>query len=164
MHIVYLLTGSNMGQPQHMLEEAKLAIEAQGLGKVVNESAVYQTEAWGMHNQPDFLNQVLKLETSLASQKLLQQLLAIELQMGRKRLEKNGPRVIDIDVLFYDDAVISEPDLTVPHPLLQNRRFVLVPLDEIAPTLLHPVLKKTVSQLLNECSDPLHVNKFSVAS
>ncbi len=163
MSIAYLLTGSNMGEPQQMLQQAATAIEEKGVGKIVVASSIFQTEAWGRHDQPDFLNQVIQIETSLPAAQLLQQLLAIEAEMGRHRTRKNDPRIIDIDILFYDDAVINEPELIVPHPLLQNRRFVLVPLQEIAPTLLHPVLHKTISQLLDECADPLHVYKFYAA-
>ena len=163
MATAYLLTGSNLNQPQQQLEQAAAAIKLKRLGKIAAASSLYQTEAWGRHNQPDFLNQVLRLETKLTAPELLKALLQIEEDMGRRRTQKNDPRIIDIDILFYDEEVIDQPELTVPHPLLQVRRFVLAPLAELAPTLLHPVLHKTISQLLDECADPLHVHKFSVA-
>lgn len=159
MAITYILTGSNLGNPQEMLHKASVSIEKVA-GVIIKASALYQTQAWGRHDQPDFLNQVLAVETDLSPSELLTQLLAIETELGRKRAQKNDPRIIDIDILFYDEAIIQEEHLVIPHSLLHLRRFVLVPLQEIASQLLHPVLKKTVSQLLDECADPLHVNKF----
>jgi 2-amino-4-hydroxy-6-hydroxymethyldihydropteridine diphosphokinase len=161
MPIAYLLTGGNLGEPQRHLQQAATTIQ-QEAGKIISASAIYQTAAWGLSDQPDFLNQVLQVETNLAAPELLHCLLNIEMRMGRLRLQKNGPRIIDIDILFYGNAIIHQPDLTIPHPVLHLRRFVLVPLAQIAPTLPHPVLQKTIVQLLEECTDPLVVKKFHV--
>jgi 2-amino-4-hydroxy-6-hydroxymethyldihydropteridine diphosphokinase len=124
-------------------------------------SSIYETAAWGMENQEAFLNQVLEIETNLNPDELLQSILQIEEGLGRKRELKYGPRTIDIDILFFNDQVIDQEGLKIPHPQLQNRRFVLVPLNEIASNKIHPIFKKTISQLLAECPDPLTVNKFN---
>lgn len=155
----YLLTGGNMGNREALLSSAAEAI-ATRCGRVVRTSSVYQTAAWGLEDQAPFLNQVLELETALTAEGLLQTLLAIEESLGRKREGKYGPRLIDIDILFFNDAVVRTEALTVPHPQLQNRRFVLEPLAEIAASFVHPVLRKSVAQLLAECPDPLPVQKI----
>jgi len=160
MHSVYLLTGSNMGSPQLMLQQAADAIVQNGLGEILAVSSLYQTDAWGKNDQPDFLNQALQLKTLLTPEALLTGLLAIEIAMGRQRFQKNDPRIIDLDIIFYDDLVMETDRLTIPHPLMHLRRFVLEPLNEIAPYLIHPVLKKTMAGLLEICPDTLHVNKF----
>ncbi|TAD85679.1 MAG: 2-amino-4-hydroxy-6-hydroxymethyldihydropteridine diphosphokinase [Bacteroidetes bacterium] len=159
MSEVYLLTGGNMGNRLENLKRAEAAIAAK-VGSVVQCSSVYETAAWGLVNQPAFLNQVLLVSTVLPAQAVLQTVMAIEAEMGRKRLIKYGARTIDIDLLFYDDAIINSPSLTIPHPALHLRRFVLVPLAELAPQLLHPILHATVGQLLQNCPDPLNVKKF----
>ena len=161
MHAVYLLTGSNMGNPQVMLQQAADAIVQNGLGEINAASALYKTAAWGKTDQPDFLNQALQLKTALLPEALLLALLAIEIQMGRQRFQKNDPRIIDLDIIFYDDLVMKTDRLIIPHPLMHLRRFVLEPMNEIAARFLHPVLKKTVAALLKICPDTLHVNKFS---
>ncbi|MFT3822482.1 MAG: 2-amino-4-hydroxy-6-hydroxymethyldihydropteridine diphosphokinase [Chitinophagaceae bacterium] len=155
MNKVYLLTGGNIGNRKQNLQQAALLLEQ--FGTIEQKSGLYQTAAWGKTDQPAFLNQVLLLHTTLSPTLLLEKVLATELTMGRMRMEKYGPRIIDIDILFYNDEVIDLPALTVPHPQLPNRRFVLAPLNEIAPHLVHPVLHKTISQLLEECPDELEV-------
>jgi 2-amino-4-hydroxy-6-hydroxymethyldihydropteridine diphosphokinase len=162
MNKVYLLTGGNVGNRQQYLQESARLIEA-GCGKISNRSGIYETAAWGKTDQAAFLNQALELITTLAPGVLMKQLLEIEQTAGRQRLEKYGPRTIDIDILFFNDDIISTPLLTVPHPRIAVRRFVLEPMNELAPAYLHPVLKKTVAQLLAECPDPLPVKKFSLA-
>ena len=159
MNEVYLLTGGNIGDRMGYLSKAKEAIK-HSCGKILQESSVYETAAWGLENQEAFLNQVLKIETSLGAEQLLASILQIEENLGRKRELKYGPRTIDIDILFFNDEVIDRQGLKIPHPQMQNRRFVLVPLNEIASTKIHPLFHKTVSQLLTECPDPLTVNKF----
>jgi len=158
MNTAYLLIGGNLGNRAAYLEQALKQIEAL-CGSITSSSSIYETAAWGNTNQPAFYNQAIKLITPLSPASLLEQLLAIELEMGRVRSEKYGPRTIDLDILMIDDKVIDTPALTIPHPQLHNRRFALLPLTEIAPSLHHPVLDKTVSGLLENCTDTLDVQK-----
>jgi|SRR6185312_7394258 len=160
MNISYLLIGGNQGDRLARLAAARDRIEAAG-GKILLASAVYQTAAWGITDQPDFLNQALKVSTSKDAAAWLSTLLGIEEEMGRRRQEKYGPRIIDIDILFFNNSIIRQPGLTVPHPELQRRRFALAPLAAIAPDLVHPVLHKTIRDLLTECTDTLAVKQFT---
>jgi 2-amino-4-hydroxy-6-hydroxymethyldihydropteridine diphosphokinase len=160
MNKAYLLTGGNIGDRIEYLSKAKHTI-SKWCGEILQESSIYETAAWGMENQEPFLNQVLQLQTILEPEELLQSILQIEEELGRKRQLKYGPRTIDIDILFFNDEVVDEQGLKIPHPQMQNRRFVLVPLNEIAPDKIHPVFQKPVSQLLAECPDLLEVNKFN---
>lgn len=159
MHTAYLLTGSNLGDRFSYLHLAYTLIQQQ-CGVVQAASSFYQTAAWGLTDQPDFYNQALALHTRLKPEALMQTLLNIELAIGRKRDIKMGPRIIDIDILLLDEEVINTGLLTVPHPFLAERRFALLPLAEIAPAVVHPVLHKTVLQLLDDCPDTLDVNKI----
>lgn len=159
MNTTYLLLGSNMGNSLEQLALARQYISKQ-TGRLTHSSSLYATAAWGNTNQPDFLNQVLVVETAMTAHETLENILAIENLMGRIRTVKNAPRIIDIDILFFNNDIIHEKHLVVPHPEIQNRRFVLVPLDEIAPALVHPLFHKTVHRLLQECPDPLNVKKF----
>lgn len=156
MNKAYLLTGGNLGERDKNLRQAREQIILT-CGAIVMQSALYETAAWGKRDQPRFLNQALVVETGLPPEVLLRNLLSIEDQIGRVRKEKFGPRLIDIDILFYDDVVLNTPALKLPHPEVQNRRFALTPLAEISPALVHPVLGKTISQLLDECMDELEV-------
>jgi 2-amino-4-hydroxy-6-hydroxymethyldihydropteridine diphosphokinase len=160
MNDAYLLTGGNIGNRLVSLQQACMKIEKQA-GIVLQKSAVYETAAWGVTDQDLFLNQVLLVSTSLPPEELLHTLLHIEQELGRKRIVKMGPRIIDIDILFYNNEIISTPVLTVPHPQIANRRFVLTPLNEIAPCFVHPVLQKTIAELLEICPDELEVKKYS---
>lgn len=128
-------------------------------GHITRQSAIYKTAAWGKKEQPAFLNQALEINTLLPAPKLLENILAIEKKMGRVRDEKYGPRIIDIDIILFNSDIIHTKELVLPHPEMQNRRFVLVPLTEIAAGKFHPVLKKNISQLLEECADTLPVEK-----
>lgn len=148
-----------MGDRLAILNEAREAI-GKRCGSITKASAIYETEAWGITDQSPFLNQALKVETPLDAFDLLQCLLQVEQSLGRKREIKYGPRIIDIDILLFNDAIIDAPDLKVPHPEMQNRRFALQCLNEIAPDVPHPVLHKTIAQLLAACTDPLKVYKI----
>ena len=159
MNTAYLLTGGNMGNRLQFLEEAKQLLTAQ-CGDIVTASSVYETAAWGNTNQPAFLNQALHLSSPLQARQLMRRILKVEKQMGRERKEKYGPRVIDIDILMFNTEVHNYTLLKLPHPEMQNRRFVLVPLAEIAPEIIHPVLEKTITELLVICPDTLEVNKW----
>ena len=156
----YLLTGGNIGNRLAYLSKAKEQIKKR-CGRVLKASSVYETAAWGKEDQEAFLNQVLKIETELQPEVLLKTILEIEENLGRKRALKYGPRTIDIDILFFNDTIINRHSLKIPHPQIQNRRFVLTPLEEIAPDKIHPTLNKTITQLLADCPDLLAVNKFS---
>ena len=159
MNKAYLLIGGNIGDRELNLTRAKEYI-VQKCGELSAQSSIYQTAAWGLEDQEPFLNQVLLIETIFDPYQLLKEILAIEELLGRKRDVKYGPRIIDIDILLFDDEIISTKGLTVPHPQMQNRRFVLEPLAEIAGSFFHPVLKKSIVQLLEECPDKLAVQKF----
>ena len=129
-------------------------------GHIINSSSVYETAAWGKTDQPSFLNQVLEIQTALTAPQLLKKILDIEKLTGRIRKEKYGPRIIDIDILLFNDEIHNDPLLKIPHPELQNRRFVLEPLAEIAPEIIHPVLKKSIIDLLAICPDKLEVTRI----
>jgi len=159
MYKAYLLTGGNEGDRILHMQQARSKIEL-FCGRVLQISSLYETAPWGKADQPDFLNQVLLIDTELDPQSLLKQLLSIEESLGRKRTVRNAPRTIDIDILFYDQWMVKEPGLEIPHPRIAERRFVLEPLHEISPEFLHPVLKKTIGQLLLECTDELAVKKM----
>lgn len=159
MHDVYLLLGSNLGERERWLEQAREQISAQ-IGTIVQCSGLYETASWGIEGQPDYINQVLLVITEMTPRQALIAALKIEDALGRRREEKWGSRIIDIDVLFYDDEIIEEEGLTIPHPHLHERRFVLVPLKEIAPQLKHPIFKKTITYLYNTLSDTLSVKQI----
>ena len=159
MNKTYLLLGSNMGNSKAMLSKAVRLIKKQ-IGVITRQSDLYATAAWGNTKQPDFLNQIIIVETTLSAHQTMQTILSIEKKMGRVRTIKNAPRIIDIDILFFNKEIIEEAKLSVPHLQIQNRRFVLIPLNQLSPNLRHPVLKKSVHQLLIHCPDKLNVKKF----
>ncbi|MBI3501226.1 MAG: 2-amino-4-hydroxy-6-hydroxymethyldihydropteridine diphosphokinase [Bacteroidetes bacterium] len=156
MNKAYLLLGSNLGERENYLLDAKAQVK-KNIGKIISESSLYNTAAWGKESQNDFLNQVISVETNLPAEKLLEAILSIEKKMGRERNKKWEARIIDIDILFFNDEIIRTKNLTVPHPHLHERRFALVPLAEIAADFIHPVLKKSIKSLLRECKDNLEV-------
>ena len=158
MNTAYLLTGSNMGERKEYLQIANNLVE-QRCGKIVQQSAIYETEPWGLLEQPAFLNQVIAIQTALLPVELMNHLLKIEELIGRVRTVKLGPRIIDLDILMYDQLIVDTPTLQIPHPSLPMRRFALTPLNEIAPKLLHPILQKTISTLLLACTDSSNVQK-----
>ena len=127
------------------------------VGRVTQKSKLYETQAWGVTNQSDFINQAVAVETSLNPQKLLEQILKIENEMGRERTTKWAERTIDIDILLYDNFVVNEPNLVIPHPELPKRNFALIPLMEIAGEFEHPVLGLTIEDIYMESKDPLDV-------
>jgi len=159
MFIAYLLLGSNLGDSEKYLRDACDLINIR-LGKVLVSSSLYCTASWGKYDQPDFINQVLALETQLSPENLLAGILMIETTLGRERSEKWGSRIIDIDILLYASEIIDQPDLKIPHPFLHQRRFCLQPLCEIAPGLIHPILVKEMKELLADLSDNLSVKKL----
>jgi 2-amino-4-hydroxy-6-hydroxymethyldihydropteridine diphosphokinase len=155
----FLLLGSNQGQRAELLTRAVAEIH-QRVGKVAGKSSVYESAAWGKTDQPSFLNQVVEVNTKLLPDQLLKVTQAIEKDLGRVRKEHWGPRVIDIDILFYGDHIINLPDLTIPHVAIPERRFTLVPMNELAPEWVHPALHTTIEQLLARCEDMLEVKKW----
>ena len=151
--------GSNMGRREAHLAAAREAVSGQ-IGPILSTSPIFETAAWGQPDQASFLNQALWVETSLPPQDALEAVLRIERAMGRVRQYKWGPRLIDIDLIFYDDLILESPTLIIPHPWMQNRRFVLAPLAELIPAWVHPVFQKTVAELLAECGDEGEVRKI----
>lgn len=157
---LYLLLGGNLGDRTLYLQQARESIAAQ-VGTITKTSSLYETAAWGKTDQPAFLNQVLEAETILSPEDVLQTINQVEHDLGRIRTEHWGARVIDIDILFYGNLVQQTQRLTIPHPQLHLRRFTLLPLHEIAPDLVHPVLKQTINDLLESCPDKLEVHLYS---
>lgn len=159
MHQAYLLLGSNQGDRTSYLNQARERLKT--LGSIRQCSSFYETAAWGFTEQPAFLNQALLLETELEPLMLLASILHIEQNLGRERKERYGPRTLDIDILLYDNLIFQHERLTIPHPELTNRRFALTALSEIAGTAVHPVFKRTLDELLTQCSDSLAVTRLT---
>ena len=158
MNKVYLLIGGNMGDRMANLDIALNLMES-NLGKITLLSSRYETAAWGFTEQPHFLNQAVLLQTDLLANDLMLAILNIEKSMGRERSIPLGPRIIDIDIIYFNQEIIDNISVTIPHPKMTARRFVLLPLVEIAPDYIHPILLKSNSVLLKECGDSLAVNK-----
>ncbi len=156
MHKVYFSIGGNLGNRPINLNRAISEITKK-VGPVLSISSIYETKAWGVENQPDFLNQVLLVKTTLSPLETLETVLAIELDMGRVRTQKWYTRIIDIDLLFFDNQIISSKKLTIPHPFIAERNFVLAPLAEIAPNFVHPVNKKNINTLYANTEDILDI-------
>lgn len=146
MHTVYLGLGTNLGNREENLKNALSLIEDR-LGKISKTSSILETPAWGVTDVPDYLNMVIEIKTNRWPLELIEAILAIEEELGRVRTQKWGSRIIDIDILFFNDWHFSTPGLTIPHPYLTQRDFVKLPLKEIAPELIHPVILQQVSEL-----------------
>lgn len=159
---VYFLLGANLGDRAAQLHQATQLLSTK-VGPLLRQSAVYETAPWGNTNQPGFLNQVVVLQTRQHPTDLLGHIRDIEQALGRVRYEKWGSRVIDVDILYYGQLVVSMPDLRIPHPFIAERRFTLVPLVEIAPDFVHPVLKRSNRQLLEACPDHSAVEKIDTS-
>jgi 2-amino-4-hydroxy-6-hydroxymethyldihydropteridine diphosphokinase len=156
-HIAYLALGSNLGNRLSHLKNAISNLTPQM--EVKKKSLVYETPPWGYADQPPFLNQVVMVMTYLDPDSLLSHLKRLETVLGREPTFENGPRVIDVDILFYDDVIINSPPLVIPHPRLHTRAFVLVPLNDLAPDLVHPLMGKTVNELLLNV-DRLNISEY----
>ena len=157
---LFLSLGGNLGNTREIFEGAYPLIEKK-IGKISVYSSIYQTEAWGPIPQADFLNQVILVNTTLAPQACLTEMLAIEKEFCRERKERWGPRTLDLDILYYSDVTIAEADLTVPHPRIAERKFILIPLAEIAPSFQDPLSRKTMLELVDGCTDTSNVNRFA---
>lgn len=156
---IYILLGTNMGEKFQNLELAIVLMEKRGC-EIIKKSSVYKTEAWGNTNQDFFLNQVVEIESKETPRNLLTLLLSIEESMGRKRIKKWEPRIIDLDILFYKEMVLDFADLVVPHKHLHERNFTLLPLQEIAPNFIHPIFNREINFLLSSSKDDCKVIKL----
>ena len=156
---IFLLLGSNSGDRPGQLRQALQYIESE-TGNIIARSKTYETAPWGKTDQPDFLNQAIHIESLLSPVELLFKVQGIEHLLGRTRQEKWGERSMDIDILYFSDMIIDIQGLHIPHPHLAERRFALVPLTEISPDFIHPVLQKSNLELLTECMDPLSLREF----
>jgi 2-amino-4-hydroxy-6-hydroxymethyldihydropteridine diphosphokinase len=154
MNEIFLITGGNIGNRKKNLETAAGLIQSE-IGKIIRSSKIYETDAWGITDQKSFYNQVHVVESNFSAKEVMENILKIEEEMGRVRTIKNAARIIDIDILFFNDDIVNEQNLTIPHPEIINRRFVLSPLNEIASDMIHPVYKKNIHELLAMCKDQL---------
>jgi 2-amino-4-hydroxy-6-hydroxymethyldihydropteridine diphosphokinase len=160
MKIVFLGIGTNLGDRADNIEKAVAYIK-ESVGPVLDSSSIYETEPWGFQSDDKFLNLILKVETTLTPSGLLGRILMIESLLGRVRSPKiYSSRLIDIDILLFDDLIVDEASLKIPHPLIHERKFVLVPLCELAPEMIHPVLKKSFAELLEICKDESVVKRY----
>ncbi|MBD0402113.1 2-amino-4-hydroxy-6-hydroxymethyldihydropteridine diphosphokinase [Flammeovirga sp. EKP202] len=158
---IVLLLGANLGNKEETLRQAVMEIN-NDIGEVLSLSHFYETAAWGKEDQPSYYNQVLVCKTTMSPQDLLNTTQNIEHKLGRVRKEKWGARIIDVDILFIESEVVSDENLKVPHPFIQERRFTLEPLTEILPNFVHPVLNQSLSDILLRCKDPLTVKKLLI--
>jgi len=161
MNIVFLQLGSNLGNRESLLQDAISAIEER-VGKVVEKSKVYESAPWRVEGQENYLNQILKVKTEISADDVLSTILDVEKELGRIRLEKWGERLIDIDIIFYNDSIIETAELCVPHKHMHERMFVLTPLHNIAPDMVHPKYNKTVDELLQICTDTELVKEYAL--
>ncbi len=155
----YLSLGSNLGERKKNLEKCRKALESNKI-KILRASSIYETQPVGFKNQPWFLNQVVAVEAPSYPEALLDDLKRIENRLGRKKIVLNGPRIIDIDILMADQMIIRTATLQIPHPRMEKRNFILIPFEEIAPTMVHPVLKRTLHELRQMCPDSSSVKVY----
>jgi 2-amino-4-hydroxy-6-hydroxymethyldihydropteridine diphosphokinase len=156
---IYLSLGSNMGQRHENIIKAKKYLKKESI-RINLESSLYEAEPWGLKDQPWFLNQCIKAESNLNPEQLLETIKKIETLLKRKHTQKYGPRTIDIDILYYGDVIIKNGNLQIPHPQINNRNFVLIPLNEIAPDFIDPIEKITIKELTQKCSDTCKLQKL----
>jgi 2-amino-4-hydroxy-6-hydroxymethyldihydropteridine diphosphokinase len=161
MNTIFLQLGSNMGDRNAYLQKARKLI-TEKIGMIKKRSRIYESVPWGIENQNNYLNQVLELKSKFTADEVLQKILDIENKIGRIRNEKWGERIIDIDILFYNDLIIEKEELCIPHIHLHNRKFVLTPLHEISPDYVHPKYRKKVSELMQECKDTEKVEEYAI--
>lgn len=161
MNIVFLQLGSNLGNRKLLLQDAVFAIENR-VGYIVEKSRIYESTPWRVEGQENYLNQIVKVKTALIADDVLSTILDIEKKLGRIRIEKWGQRLIDIDIIFYNDVIIETAQLCVPHKHMHERMFVLTPLQNIAPDMVHPKYNKTVEDLLQQCTDTQLVKEYAL--
>jgi len=161
MNKVFFQLGSNLGNREQLLTEA-ISLISEEIGEVIISSPIYESSPWRVDGQDNYLNQVIQIKTKFSSTETLTKALDIEARLGRLRVEKWGERLIDIDIIFFNDEIIETSDLCIPHKHMHERNFVLVPLNDIAPLFIHSKYNKTVSQLLNESKDTEKVERYAV--
>ena len=161
MNIVYLLLGSNLNDRSASLKQARAAISSR-IGTIARESSIYESEPWGFHSEQLFLNQVIRIETNFKPLHILGEILKIENKLGRKRADNKGykSRAIDIDILFYNNEIIKEDNLIIPHPKIPERMFTLLPLSELDRSMIHPGSLKSIEELITDCQDALNVYPY----
>ena len=161
MNTVFLQLGSNMGDRDAYLKNANKLI-AEEIGAIQKKSKIYESVPWGVENQNNYLNQVLEIKSEFLAEEVLEKVLQIEDKIGRIRNEKWGERIIDIDILFFNDLIVEKEGICIPHIHLHNRKFVLIPLNEIAPVFVHPKYNKTIGDLLADCKDSEKVEEYAI--
>ncbi len=161
MNIVFLQLGSNIENRVLFLKNANKIIK-QKVGAILDQSKIYESTPWGVSNQKNYLNQIIKVSTKLSANMLLHTIMDIEKKLGRVRAEKWGARSIDIDIIFYNDSIINTSKLSIPHKFMHERMFVLLPLNKIAPNMKHPIYNKTIQELISECKDSELVKEYAI--
>jgi 2-amino-4-hydroxy-6-hydroxymethyldihydropteridine diphosphokinase len=159
LHNCILHLGTNIGAKTNNLQLAEMMISSR-IGNISKSSEIYKTAAWGKEDQDDFLNKAIISQTNLTPDEVLSEIHIIEAKLGRQRIEKWGPRIIDIDIIFYGEKIIKKPNLIIPHPHLTNRNFVLIPLMDIIPEFVHPELEQSITELNELCTDTSEVRKY----
>jgi 2-amino-4-hydroxy-6-hydroxymethyldihydropteridine diphosphokinase len=159
LHNCILHLGTNIGAKTNNLQLAEMMISSR-IGNISKSSQLYKTAAWGKEDQDDFLNKAIISQTDLTPDEVLSEIHIIEAKLGRQRIEKWGPRIIDIDIIFYGEKIIKKPNLIIPHPHLTNRNFVLIPLMDIIPEFVHPELEQSITELNELCTDTSEVRKY----